>query len=77
MKKLVINGKNISERTVKRRLVENGFKYRSTMVKPLISEKHAKHRLKFAKKNMHRDWSNVIFSDEATFSTYAYQNKAW
>ncbi|CAK9805032.1 hypothetical protein ANTQUA_LOCUS4341, partial [Anthophora quadrimaculata] len=63
--KMEENGLNISLDTIQRHLKAHDVKWRSTIKKPLLTEKHAKARLAWAKENINRDWSKVIFSDEA------------
>ena len=58
---------NISINTIRQRLAESNIKYRSTRQKPLLSETHMEKRKAWAAENLNRDWSNVIFSDEASF----------
>jgi transposase len=70
-------GSNVSLRTVQRRLNERNISYGTIVQKPLISLIHKQNRLKFANENLDRDWSNVIFTDEVTFSTYSYKKKLW
>ncbi len=57
----------ISDRTVRRRLLENGLKYCRAKKKPLLTEKARKKRLQWASAHRDQDWSNVIFSDESRF----------
>ncbi len=75
--KLKKKGKVVSLATIHRRLKENGVVFGSVMTKPLISDDHQRKRLKWAKENIDRDWSNVIFTDESTFTTFAYKKKVW
>ena len=67
----------ISLDTIKRRLVVNGVKYRSTVKKPLLSETHIEKRLHWARENKDRDWDKIIFSDEASFWAAGYSTRAW
>lgn len=75
--KLKKNGLSISIDTIRRRLMENGLKFRSTMKKPLLTEKHTGKRLSWASENKNRDWNNIIFSDEASFWAANYSTRAW
>lgn len=75
--KLKQKGLKLSLDTMRRRLNENGLKYRSTVKKPLLTEKHMEKRLSWAKENKNRDWSNIIFSDEASFWAGNYLTRAW
>ena len=76
-KKLAKRDCVVSTRTIQRRLGENGLKFGPVVAKPLLSAKHIDSRMKFARENLDRDWTNVVFSDEATFSTYTYHRKLW
>ena len=42
---------------------------RHSAKKEFLTESHIAQRLQFAKTNLHRDWSRVIFSDASTFSS--------
>jgi len=75
--KLKRKGVVISDRTVRRRLNQAGFVFGETLRKPLLSERHCKQRLVWAKANMERDWSNVIFSDETIIRLNMYRKKVW
>ena len=67
----------ISLRTIQRRISERGLIFGSVVAKLLLSRTHIESRLKFATANLHRDWSNVIFTDESTFSTFTFKRKVW
>lgn len=63
----------VSAWTVRRRLSEAGFPARKPRKKPLLTRKHRRDRLEWAK--LHRDWSeeqwnNVLWSDEASFTLF-------
>lgn len=62
---LTKNNINISKMTITRRLNKNGFKYKKPPEKAFLSEKHKIERIKWARDNFDRDWSLVLFSDEA------------
>lgn len=68
---------NISVATIRNRLREQNIQWRSTRVKPLLSENHIVKRLEWAHENSERDWSNVIFTDEASFWAFVPRRKAW
>ena len=68
---------NISINTIRQRLAESIIKYRSTRQKPLLSETHMENRKAWAAENLDRDWSNVIFSDEASFWAWVPIKYAW
>lgn len=56
-------------RTVRNRLRDAGLRSHRAAVKDRLSEDHRLYRLAFAEENLHRDWGNVIFSDESVFSS--------
>jgi len=45
--------------------------------KPLLTEKHWKNRLQWAKAHRNFDWNKVIFTDESTFQLNQSIGKAW
>lgn len=59
-KKLREKGLEVSHITIRKYLCANNVKFRSTLKKPLLSEKHVEKRLAWAHANIDRDWSNVI-----------------
>ena len=75
--KLKMKGLDISLDSIQRHLRAHDVKWRSTMKKPLLSEKHVKTRLEWAKKNIDRDWSKVIFTDEASFWARSIIQRTW
>lgn len=75
--KLKKKGYNVSHVTIRSHLRAHDVKYRATLKKPLLSENHVTKRLAWAKKNLHRDWDNVIFTDESSVWGYAWTNRAW
>ena len=74
---LAKKGVRISSRTVRRRLNEKGLHYGNTTKKPLLKQVHVEKRLQWATENVDRDWSNVIFTDEATFRFHSRINRIW
>ena len=70
-------GEYISSRTVRRRLNEGELKYKFETAKPLLSDIHREKRLQFAKENQNRNWFQVIFADESTFTLQAHKMKIW
>lgn len=75
--KLKAKGVDISYGTIRRHLLANKLKYRSTLEKPMLSAKHVEKRVEWAKENLDRDWSNVIFSDESSFWAFPSIKHAW
>lgn len=75
--KLKQKGIEISHTTIRTHLLAHNIKYRSTMKKPLLGEKHVIKRLAWAKENLDRDWSNVIFTDEASIWGYISIRRSW
>lgn len=70
-------GLNISSETIKRRLKEKGFRYRSPAFKPFLTKKQMDIRLNFAKENKTRDWSKVVFTDESTIRLTPTVQRIW
>lgn len=58
-----------SRQTAIRRLQEANLHARRSAVKEFLSNDHKRLRLQFAGENVHRDWTDVIFTDECTFSS--------
>ena len=77
--KNMLEGHNIviSETTIYRRLVNNGFSYKLPIKKPLLTEIHKQKRLKWAKENINRDWTKIIFSDESMGRINIFSRKKW
>ena len=62
--------KNLSARTVRRRLLEVGLKGCKARKKPYLSQANMKKRLEFAKKHENwtpDDWGKIVWSDESNF----------
>lgn len=70
-------GVNMSIMTIRQRLLENNLAWRSTKIKPLLSEAHVRKRLEWARANIDRDWSDVIFTDESSFWAWLPRKKSW
>lgn len=68
---------NVSITTIRNRLRESGIGYRSTLMKPLLSDRHRAARRGWANNNGHRDWSDVVFTDEASFYAWSHTKRAW
>ena len=61
--------------TVQRADHQYGLRAYRTPTTPLLSEDHRARRLRFARANLKRDWTKVIFSDEKTWQLYHPPNK--
>src|SRR5579871_374460 len=68
---------NISSRTVRRRLNEEGLYKLKPLAKPLLSDTHRDNKLKWAKANKKTNWSKIIFTDEITISQFNKPKKVW
>ena len=75
--KLAEKGLHVSINTIRRRLAEAKVQYRPTRQKPLLSEVHMEKPLAWATENVDRDWSNVLFSDKASFWAWVPIKRAW
>ena len=67
------NGLHVSISTVKRRLKESGLRAYRVRKKPLLTKKHRRRRLEFARAHRHwsaDDWSKVVWSDESCFQLF-------
>ena len=73
-KSLQVNdGIDVSSDTVRRVLRRNGLMARIKRKKPLLSKKHRKKRLEFAKRYKDwtvNDWNKVVWSDESKFQIF-------
>jgi transposase len=67
----------ISVTTVYRRLINENFSYKFPIKKPFLTDDHKKKRLEWAKENLNRDWSKIIFSDESTLRISGFNKKLW
>ena len=75
--KLAEMGLHVSINTIRRRLAEAKVQYRPTRQKPLLSEVHVEKRLAWATESIDCDWSNVLFSDEASFCAWVSIKLVW
>ena len=74
------NGKSISSSTVRRRLLNAGYRSYTTKRKPYRKRNHCSIRLRFAQQCSNwnfGDWKNVIFSDEAHFEVFNRKNRSF
>ena len=63
----------ISQSTVTRRLAENDLKPRRAATGPLLTRRHRRLRLQFAREHLNwqvEDWTRILFSDESRFSLF-------
>jgi hypothetical protein len=59
---------DVSDRTLRNVSKGAGFKFNFPVKKPLLTERHKKNRLKFAKDHKNTNWDTHIFTDEKTFT---------
>ncbi|CAF4645019.1 unnamed protein product [Rotaria sp. Silwood2] len=73
------NGKQLCASTVRRRLINMGYKSYTTKRKPLRTPDQIKQRLKFANDHKHwlKEWQNIIWSDEAHFEVLNRKNRTF
>lgn len=67
---LTVRGVEISDRTIRRRLVEGGLTSRRPATGPRLLARHRRTRLQFARLHVNwtlRQWSDVLFTDESRF----------
>lgn len=67
----------VSQRTVRRRLGEEGYHYGTTTSKPYLKTVHIERRLEWAESNLDRDWSRVVFTDETTIQLFQNPSMVW
>ena len=60
----------VSRFTVGRELKKMKIHRLKPLFKPLLTPDHVNQRLRFCDLNKNRDWSKVVFSDEASFQLY-------
>jgi len=75
--KLKSKGLDISHETIRTHLRAHNLKFRPTMKKPLLTEKHVTNRLAWAHENIDRDFDNVIFTDECSIWARCAPTRAW
>ncbi|CAF1003959.1 unnamed protein product [Rotaria magnacalcarata] len=76
---MLSNGKHFSARTVRRRLLDMGYKSYQAKKKPLRTPGHKKQRLLFAREHQYwsQEWNNIIWSDEAHFEVLNRKNRTF
>jgi Transposase len=70
----------VSDSTVRRALREAELETMEKPIKPQLSNKNVKERLKFAKQDKFwtiEDWKHVIFSDETKISRFCSDGRSW
>ena len=71
---------NLGSNTIKRRLKESGMKARKAAIKPRLKVQHRVARMQWAIEHRRwtlADWSNVLFTDEASFSLSKRDNRVF
>lgn len=72
------HGVTVSKDTIRREVMEEGLVYRRRKKKPLLTEKHKKARLRFARRRRQQGfWDRVMWSDEASFALYSLTKGEW
>ena len=69
-----------STQTIRNALWRHGMRGRACRKKPLLSKKHRKRRLAFAKKYRSwgaEEWRRVIWSDESKFNVFGSDGRTW
>ncbi|CAF3005278.1 unnamed protein product [Rotaria sp. Silwood2] len=76
---ILSNGEHLSARTVRRRLLDMGYKSYQAKKKPLRTPAHKKQRLLFAHEHQYwsHEWNNIIWSDEAHFEVLNRKNRTF
>lgn len=70
----------VSVDTVRRVLNDAGLRAQVKEKKPLLTQKHIKHRFEFAQCHKHwtvYDWEHVIFSDETKVNRFCSDGRSW
>uniref|UniRef100_A0A3Q2W3X4 Tc1-like transposase DDE domain-containing protein n=1 Tax=Haplochromis burtoni TaxID=8153 RepID=A0A3Q2W3X4_HAPBU len=73
-------GVQISSRTVRRELHEMGFYGCAAAPKPYITNRNAKHRMRWCKAHRHwtlEQWKRVLWSGESCFSVWQCDGQVW
>ncbi|CAK9833697.1 Transposable element Tcb2 transposase [Anthophora retusa] len=74
---LAKKGVEVSLNTIRCRLRDADYGWRCTKLKPFFSEKHVEKRVLWARANIDRDFSNIIFTDESSFWAWGTRRHAW
>lgn len=75
--KFTKQGTPVSRWTVARRLREHDVRWKALLKKPLLTPAQIDKRYQWATNNLKRDWTKVIFTDEATFELNCQRTRAW
>lgn len=73
-------GRRISASTVRRVLKKSGLQAREKQIKPKLSIKHIRDRLRFAQEHKDwtiDDWKRVVFSDESKINRFNSDGRSW
>lgn len=70
-------GISVSLMTINPRLIASGYKHHSTAIKPFLSERHIEKCLLSTAENIDRNFSNVVFTDEASFWAWSTHKQPW
>jgi len=71
---------NVSTRTLRRRLKEEGIRKWRAVGRPLLTQKDAKERYKWAKAHQHwtkEDWARIVWSDECLVKQDSDPRQLW
>lgn len=63
--------------TVYRALAKDGMKKWTPVPAPVLTPRHKAERIAFAKENLGRNWSKVLFTDESWFQLFRNKVKFW
>ena len=61
------NGKEVSSETLRRGLVEQGFKFKRSKQIPIITPNQTAARVEWARNHLHQNWSKILFTDITSF----------
>ena len=70
----------VSESTIRRRLHEDHIRKWRAVKRPLLTDKHAEARLKWARKHQHKtreEWAKIVWSDEFAIQKDSAQQQVW
>ena len=70
-------GNTVAPRTVRTALAKMRYNRKKPRNVPMLTQRHIEARLKFAKENIDRDWSKVLFSDESFVQLFSNSLTMW